>query len=1018
MKSTIKNLLCVLFVLFTLTASFSTYASAANDGWTYANSLPNGITSDKYTIQYKNVYKKTAKTSPGTGWTNKGYAYSQYENSGEPYYSNIELATSETRVMLSYSYYHWCGRDANGNANFENSGVYNHWDGINPGNFYEAGVFTDSDDSRYKYYRLKYYDGTDVKCSSGFSCDGSHGTHGGRSYFWYKTTRYQDRVKVDYYNFEKQSDWSSKIDSTASYYTVRYKLNHTHSYGDWVTTQKATFDKDGSRYRTCTGCKVKQTSKIPKASSVKLSATSYTYDGKVKSPSVTVKNSSGTKLGSSYYSVTYAKGRKEVGTYKLAVKLKGKYYSGSKTFSFKIIPPQVKTVKYKIGENAVTLQWSKVAGSSIKYRVCSYNSTTGKLTLIKTVSTTKITITNLKSSSKYSFVILAAKKVGDTTYNSKSSSIVTIQPYGKPSKVSGLTASSKSSTAIALKWNKASGNKVVYQVYSYNSSTKKYTKLAQVSSTSYTVKNLKANTTYKFAVRAYSTAGQGYAGTASDIYTVKTNKKLSTPSVGTITLSTERKMNNVLIKWTASSSATGYKIYRSTTGKSDSFTCIKTISSSSVSSYNDTQVSPAVTYYYAVRSYKKSGSEVAYGAYSDVKKVTTYSAWNENLNLYHLTFSFVNYAGDFGYPSNYRTPLNTYKIIFGNTVLAQQMYNEYNKDGEYWGGNCQGMSTAAALLNVRTSGVKVSDFNSQAKRPADLGVKDYNSSLGFNLTTFIEALQVSQISSYIKKNWGYNDVNKLINAVNEGSYTGKPTIVGVWSEDRAHALLGYWVYRPNNYELRIQVYDPNYPGSDNEVVIHTTSSGEYTGWSYLNEYGSSFSDAFIGSLEYDVYSYMWTNRGNFTSELAKTNTLITNSDDISIYDENNKLVAVMSDGIMVEGDTEMCVVDEVRSADDEAETMVLYLPEGQTYTVINNDDDIAEFEATMVNVDRSAEVSTEADTVTFTVSDKEEVNTVSVDAEKGEEYTVVLEYSESLDRETVEVSGVGKGKTVDVDGEV
>ena len=83
-----------------------------------------------------------------------------------------------------------------------------------------------------------------------------------------------------------------------------------------------------------------------------------------------------------------------------------------------------------------------------------------------------------------------------------------------------------------------------------------------------------------------------------------------------------------------------------------------------------------------------------------------------------------------------------------------------------------------------------------------------------------------------------------------------------------------------------------------------------------------------------------------------------------------------------------------------------------TYTVVNNDSEVELFEATMVNVDRSAEVSTESDTVTFTVSDSKEINEVCVEAERNEEYEIVLDFSDSLNQDKVEVDGEGNGKTV------
>ncbi len=77
-----------------------------------------------------------------------------------------------------------------------------------------------------------------------------------------------------------------------------------------------------------------------KAKSIKLSSTSYTYNGKVRTPKVTVIGKDGKKLSTKYYSVTYQKGRKNVGKYKVTVKMKGKY-SGRKTLYFKIKPKKL-----------------------------------------------------------------------------------------------------------------------------------------------------------------------------------------------------------------------------------------------------------------------------------------------------------------------------------------------------------------------------------------------------------------------------------------------------------------------------------------------------------------------------------------------------------------------------------------------------------------------------------------------------------------------------------------------------
>lgn len=522
MNKFFKRSLCLLFALVALCCVFSLSSFAVNDGWTYANSLPKNITSDKYTIQYNNVYRKQAASSPGSDWKKLDYAYSVYENSGKPYQSAIELLTSSTRELVSYYYYHYCSGSTGITVNYEATSAFTHYDAIS-GYYTVAKTYTDDTDSRYKSYALKYSNGNYVYCSSGFSCDGKWGAHSGRSYLWYKMCTYQDKKKVDYYNFEKSSGWTSKKDTSAVSSTVRYKLKHTHSYSSWKVTKKATLTENGSRYRICNGCKAKQTSSIQKISSIKLSKTTYTYNGKVQTPSVTVKDAKGNTISSKNYSVSYSKGRKNIGSYKVAIKFKGSYYSGSKTLSYKIVPQKPAKISATPSKNAITLKWSAVSGG-VQYKIYSYNPSNKKYTGVTTTTKTSYKITSLSSGKKYYYVVKAAKKVGNTTYTSSLTSRVGTQPYGAPAQVKSLAVSSKTHSAVALKWNKASGNNVKYYIYQYNPSSKTYKKLASTTDTKYTVKSLKEKTTYYFMVRAYSNAGEGYFGAKSSHLKVTTNK--------------------------------------------------------------------------------------------------------------------------------------------------------------------------------------------------------------------------------------------------------------------------------------------------------------------------------------------------------------------------------------------------------------------------------------------------------------------------------------------------------------
>ncbi len=182
-----------------------------------------------------------------------------------------------------------------------------------------------------------------------------------------------------------------------------YTGGHTHTLK--TTTTKATTSKDGKIVKSCTVCgKAISTTVIPKASNIKLSATSYTYDGKVKTPAVTVKDSKGKTLKKNTdYTVTYASGRKYVGKYAVKITFKGNY-SGTKTLYFYIKPKTTSISSITAGSKKFTVKWKKQAtqtnGYQIQYSTTS-NFTNAKAVTVGYNSTTSKTISKLLGKKKY-----------------------------------------------------------------------------------------------------------------------------------------------------------------------------------------------------------------------------------------------------------------------------------------------------------------------------------------------------------------------------------------------------------------------------------------------------------------------------------------------------------------------------------------------------------------------------------------------------------------------------------------
>ena len=180
------------------------------------------------------------------------------------------------------------------------------------------------------------------------------------------------------------------------------KIAHTTKQ----TVTKATPTANGEIVNYCSVCKkTLSTTVIPNASSIKLKATSLTYNGKVRTPKVIVKDITGkTLVKNTDYTVSYAKGRKYVGKYAVKITFKGKY-SGTKTLYFTIKPKATRISSLKAGSKKFTVKWKKQATQTTGYQVQVATNKkfkkNKKTVTIKKQKTTKTTVKKLKAKKKY-----------------------------------------------------------------------------------------------------------------------------------------------------------------------------------------------------------------------------------------------------------------------------------------------------------------------------------------------------------------------------------------------------------------------------------------------------------------------------------------------------------------------------------------------------------------------------------------------------------------------------------------
>lgn len=149
------------------------------------------------------------------------------------------------------------------------------------------------------------------------------------------------------------------VSGTSYHLTAKKTTGCEHKEQVQSVKKKATFSADGKLVTKCKSCgETLSTKKINKISNVKLSKSIYTYDKKAKKPTVTVKDTKGKKLKKGKdYTVTYAKGRKAIGNYKVTIQLKGKKYNGKETLTFRIAPAGTSIKSAKAGKTKVAVNW-------------------------------------------------------------------------------------------------------------------------------------------------------------------------------------------------------------------------------------------------------------------------------------------------------------------------------------------------------------------------------------------------------------------------------------------------------------------------------------------------------------------------------------------------------------------------------------------------------------------------------------------------------------------------------------
>ncbi len=242
--------------------------------------------------------------------------------------------------------------------------------------------------------------------------------------------KFADEVGAKFVTMKEKHSHTYTNDCDAKCNGCDAKRTPPHSYKS-VKITAANLKKDGNLTKKCKYCGDTKKITICKVKSIKLSSAAITYNGKTKTPSVTVKDSNGKTLKKGTdYTVTYPRKRKSIGKYTVTVTFKGNY-SGTKKLTFEIVPAKVTLSKLTAGSKNLTATWKTVSGATgyeVVYSTSKkFTKKTTKTVTIKKAKTKKTTIKKLKKGKKYYVKVRAYKTVSGKKIYSAYSAVKSVK---------------------------------------------------------------------------------------------------------------------------------------------------------------------------------------------------------------------------------------------------------------------------------------------------------------------------------------------------------------------------------------------------------------------------------------------------------------------------------------------------------------------------------------------------------------------------------------------------------------
>ncbi|WP_053365298.1 OmpL47-type beta-barrel domain-containing protein [Bacillus sp. FJAT-27245] len=320
--------------------------------------------------------------------------------------------------------------------------------------------------------------------------------------------------------------------------------------------------------------------------------------------------------------------------------------------------PAPETISFSvINGNDITIKWSSVPYAT-GYKV--YQVAGGKETLIRTLTGTSVSLTNLPEG-EFTYLVRAySTLLGDSPYSAEAKGTIIFPVMEKPSNV---TASLSNGNDITIKWNSATYANS-YKVYQVADGGKVL--IRTVTGNTLTLTNLPEGE-YSYVVHSVSDRfGESLEGSA-------VNSKIIFPVMQAPANFTQSisNGNDIVLRWNSSTYAKDYRIYQVQNGEKS---LVRTVTGTSTSFTN----MPEGDYTYVVHSYSDRfgespiGSSIAFNLTWPVVQAPKLNGTVFDANNITLSWPAATWANEYRV---YKVNGDNKELIYKGPALTYKVYN-------------------------------------------------------------------------------------------------------------------------------------------------------------------------------------------------------------------------------------------------------------------------------------------------------------------------------------------------------